>query len=206
VEVNGSTPFHFNLSHMELYVEGLKITGAIFGLVAFFWKLWDFLWAHVFAHLQLHLEVSLLSPALTKISTEIENKGSTARKVHFAFLLISPEGVGLSDALKKITPTGKDDQLPESIPLMLRKLMRAGDEPIGNFDEKDYHFCPLPYFYREQMQVGNEKIKYATSVSNEQFAANKTYTVRFVMISLHLMRTYLRYRSTSDILFKPKEN
>lgn len=191
---------------MDLYVEGLKVTGAIFGLVAFFWKLWDFLWAHVFAHLQLQLEVSPLRPALTKISTEIENKGSTARKVHFAFLLISPEGVGLSDALKKIMPADKDETLSGSTPLMLRKLMRAGDEPPGNLDDAQYHYCPLPYFYREQLQVGNEKIKYATSVSLEQFTDNKTYTVRFVIISLHLMRSYLRYRSTSDILFKPKEN
>lgn len=191
---------------MELYVEGLKITGAIFGLIAFFWKLWDFLWAHVFSHLQLQLEVSPLSTKLMKISTEIENKGSIARKVHFAFLLISPEGVGLSDALKKVMAADEDATLPGATPLMLRKLMQAGDKAPGNMDDAQYHYCPLPYFYQEQLQVGNERIKYATSVSLEQFAAGKTYTVRFVIISLHLMRTYLRYRSTSDIMFKPKNN
>lgn len=190
---------------MDLYVEGLKITGAIFGLVAFFWKLWDFLWSHIFSHLQLHLDVSPLSPTMMKISTEIENNGSAARNVHFAFLLISPEGVGLSQALKAIF-SDNDEKLPESIPHILRRLIQEGDVPIRNLEERDYHFHPLPYFYQEQMQVGNEKIKCAASIPLEQFAAGKTYTVRFLIISLHMMGTYLRYRTTSDIFFKPKEN
>ncbi len=191
-------------TEIDFYKNILTLTGAIFGIIAFFWKFWDFLYANLFSHLQLNLNVETLSPDLSKITTGIENSGSSARKINYAFLLISPEGSGMKESLEAML---KDKVRPgiKSTPMLLKHLINKERDQTLSSPDHQFRLIPLKHYYHEQIHIGNEKIKYPVSLALSDLQKDKIYTVRFVIISLHLMNAYLRYRSTSDLLINLKE-
>lgn len=179
-----------------------QIIGGILGIIAFLWNLLGYLWTYIFSHLQIDISNEKIKAGdheKLKVNTIVENKGSIAKRIDFSFILIMPENESFKNALHKITGSfglsGKNNE-----PLINLHLLTENKEQIlFRVVDKRFAILPLPYFYDEQFQIGNEKIKYASVIDLADFEKGQVYNIRFVTVSRHLFNVYLRHRSTSDI-------
>lgn len=179
-----------------------QIVAGILGIIAFLWNLLGYLWTYVFSHLQMDLSNEKIKTEnfdKLKITTIVENKGSIAKAINFSFILISPENESFKDSLGKISDSfGLKGKNQESLTL-LHLLTENKEKLESRVADHRFAIFPLPYFYNEQFQIGNEKVKYASIIDLANFKKNQVYNIRFVAVSRHLFNIYLRHRSTSDV-------
>jgi hypothetical protein len=179
-----------------------QVVGGLLGIIAFLWNLVGYLWTYIFSHLQVDLsseKIKIGNAEKLKVTTIVENKGTIAKKIDFAFLLIKPENESFRNSLLLIAKYQGLETEDIGTPELLGYLAKQKDRLSGKTIDNRFSIYTLPYFYDEQFQIGNEKVKYSCIIDLAELQENKVYNLRFVTISMHLFKTYLRHRSTSDV-------
>lgn len=182
---------------MPEFKEIIGIIGGVLGAIAFFWKIGDAIVAYL--HLDLKIEdVSLAdgSTAVTALTT-IENKGSIAKPLHYAVLLIMPEAEDYNAAAKALSDEIFQDEKVTSD--YLHAIFEKRFETPVYAADKRRALIPLAFFFRDQQQIGNELIKYRCSIDTERLEKNGSYSVIFFVFIRYPMGI-LRWRATSDLL------
>ena len=183
---------------MPDFKEIIGIIGGVLGAIAFFWKIGDAIVAYL--HLDLKIEEINSADDLTAVTalTTIENKGSLAKPLHYAVLLITPEGEDYESSAKAIVGeicTDEEKKTSDHLHAIFQKRL---DQSFYSNDKRRA-LIPLAFYYRDQQQIGNEVIKYRCSIDVEKLENEKSYTaIFFVFIRYPL--GILRWRATSDLL------
>ncbi|MFD1874306.1 hypothetical protein [Hymenobacter bucti] len=177
---------------LENLTKGLALIGSLLGF-------FSFVWANMLSHLQLDVTLTSDEERVKPLvfTLTVENKGVVAKKIDYAFLLISPELCPLHTALASVLQVAGANKTI----IQLLKALEADEEAVVLSTQAGIIVMPLPFFYKEQFQVGNEKVKYLCSLDRSQLPAESTYQVRFVTVSHQLGGLYLRYRLTCDLFF-----
>jgi hypothetical protein len=164
--------------------ETLQLVGGVLGVIAFFWKVWDSFNSYIY----LHLELSQDKDGFLTAKTTIENKGLWSKSLDYAFLLIGREEENPQIIAKELIELErKNRKLSDELPFEQIKPRK----PI--YTESGRALIPLPFFYSEQSNIGDEKLTCRSSIDTSKFEKGVPYSVRFTIFGRG------RVRSTQDL-------
>ena len=160
------------------WLEGIKLFGGFAGLAAFSWQLYQ----AFRSYLQLDLTIQDAG-TLAIAEASIENKSITGKTLDYALLLVGPE---LEDPVKTAralasslgSPDGGTLQIDETDDIIDLRRLLPDERP--HYTDRSRAVLPLPFFYREQEDIGDERLKYRCSIDRGQFNEG-TYSVRFFL-------------------------
>lgn len=113
----------------------------------------------------LELNLNIISENnYTKIRTEATNKTKFDREIAFAFLLITKTNSDLLETVNDKFQTNFEKS-NDFISLKNNQL----------FSDNDFAFIPLPYFFSENIQVGNEKLIFEVPMKTSLNDNNLTF-------------------------------
>lgn len=164
--------------------EALKIIGASLGVIAFAWKVWD----SFASYLHIYLEKPQLERNSVTISARIENRSLFDKKVTYAILLIGPEHEDTVTTARMIASRlGHQAQIHYTNDI--ESLIT--DKPV--YEDQGRALIPLPFFYLEQIAIGDEDLSYRTYLPISKFEPDIPYSVRFFIFGRRRL-----HRSTQD--------
>jgi len=173
-------------------LEGL---GIALGTVASAWTVLQI----VYRHLQPAIEVTAHGEGQITVRTSVENKLPWGKRIAYAFLLVGPEDEPPESTATAIAKEAglNYERLKTTNDLILFRTAGAKKEGIHNSitDGGGRWLIPLPYYYWEQVSVGDEKLTYRSSIDYSGLQPGKLYSVRFYVFS----RCRL-HRSVQDLL------
>jgi hypothetical protein len=176
----------------------LTTVGALLGILAFLWKIWDSLLSYLNTALELHSDATH-SPRLTTALATLENQGTMPKRVHYAGLLIGREWNSLESVARTLVSSALPDARKANSRNPLGDLLALTDDVAIFAKDGSAGWIPLPFFYRDQRQLGNEKVQFRCSVDTERLTAGANYSVFFVVFVRYPLGI-LRWRATSDLL------
>ncbi len=176
----------------------LTIVGGALGAVAFFWRLWDSAVSYVNLDMEIeevgNAELNTMTAALT-----LENSGTTPKRVRYAALLIGPDAAGLAEIARPIAERLGITRSPKTKISDMRYIYGCKQpQPIYDEDGR-FALIPIRFFYLEQMQVGNERVKYRCKIDVARLTEGRFYNVFFVVFDVHAFGL-LRWRATNELL------
>jgi hypothetical protein len=191
-----------------------SIVSGVLGTIAFLWRVWD----TITSHTQIDMEIQALAPdapaSLTALLS-IENKGLTPKRIDYAVLMFGPANTGLRDmaglVARKLIPGGKPKRSGGiASKLAIARKLKGTDsdlrtifslkvgEPYYDDVAKEVALIPVPFFYLDQIHIGNERLKYRLKIDVSRLKEESPYTVFFVIFAEH-MPGFLRWRSTAEL-------
>jgi hypothetical protein len=175
------------------------IVGSIAGMAAL---LWNFYWTISNArqsYLQLTLDVRVVNSGNATALASIENKGALSKKIDYAALVISPLGMDIREVvagLRRCNNEASPVNLSAEPAFTVLAFLPRSDVPI--YCEGELSILPVTFFYKEQEQIGDEKLSSRILIDVNAFrhAVNPSpaYEVRFVVCGEG------RTRATLDLL------
>ena len=170
---------------MNIIAEGIKLIGGLAGIIALSWKTYE----EFKVYLRLRVETTKDGEQYT-VLTEIENISRFSDKgINNAFLIVSPEK---SELIKDANAISDNLDIDDTINYTNDFKNLKADHVI--YLERNIVFIPLPFYYNENIAIGNEKLTYRCSIDSSQLESGN-YSVRFFLFG---KRRYLR--STQDLL------
>ena len=121
------------------------------------------------------------------VLTTVENKGSRPKSITYSLLLVGPEEEDPVETANKIaSEAGLGICLKYTNDLAHIKIARSlyGHERA---------LIPIPFYYRENISIGDEVLTYRASIDARKLARNVPYSVRF-----YLFESGRLHRSTHD--------
>jgi hypothetical protein len=164
----------------------LKI-GGLAGLITFFWKIIEEFKSYLF----IKVEVKSIDSNYS-VFTQVQNTNRLfSKKIHNAFLIISPEQEHLIHSGKTIAQFFK---LKMSIndTNSFRNFPKAETTPV--YIDKKVVFVPLNFYYSENIDIADEQLTYTSFIDKTKLNKGQ-YSVRF-----YLYGKCRYHRSTQDLL------
>ena len=174
---------------MDTLGNTLSMIGAALGVIAFFWNV-----INAFAnylHIDLAVEQKELNSKsyITALAT-VDNKGSLSKRIEYASVLIGPEDEGPVATAKHIAKQMKIDPDRISFTNDISLLVT----PIALYAKDGQRaLIPLPFFFNEQVTMGDETLKYRCTIDKSKLAKNSSYSARFFVFG-----KYRLHRCTHD--------
>jgi hypothetical protein len=129
------------------------LVGGTAGLLTAVWRLIEIRRAYLHIAVEAHAEQKQI-----RIHTEVENKAVTGKKLHAAFLIIGPQHEEPNETVKVLKPEFPPfDNLNEMVRLT---ATLAREESTAITDGRGRSLVPLPYYHRENYDVGDETLSY----------------------------------------------
>jgi hypothetical protein len=153
-------------------LEFLKISGAVLGIVAFFWKVIDTYKSYL--HISINIKEVNQSYALIKL--QVDNRYLKPKTIDNAILLIGPEPELPVETYNKIAG---EVNLGKTVKNTNEIAEHCLSSPIYI---KNRAIIPLPFFYSENLRIADENPTYTVSIDLHHFEKNKTYSVRFFIL------------------------
>lgn len=136
--------------------------------------------------MQLALDVRLVNSGNATALATIENKGTLSKKIDYAALVISPVGTDIREvvaSLKHCNNEGSPVNISTEPAFTVLAYLPKPDVPLHC--EGELSIVPVTFFYKEQKQIGDEKLSSRISIDVNAFRhpANPSpaYEVRFVV-------------------------
>ncbi len=169
-------------------LETVKIVGAILGIIAFFWRVKDHFTSY------LHCDLSVLKNNKNDISanTSVENKGVSKKVIENALILVGPESESPIVTFNKLAPDKKSVNYTNDI-----AKIRLKEKYIDN---EGRQIIPLPFYYSENVHIGDETISYRAPIDTQPMKSGEIYSVRFYIYGEGRL-----HRSTHDSFRFEKE-
>lgn len=122
------------------------------------------------------------------VLTTVENKGTRSKRLDYALLLIGPEEESPIETTNKLSEM--DDLEEVTCTNDIVYLYGGGHRTI---QQKDRILIPLPFFFSENVVIGDETLTYRTPIFVKNFSPSSSFSVRlFVADNKRL------HRSTQD--------
>lgn len=182
----------------------IGLFGGILGAIAFFWNVSIAILSHV--HLLLRAEYLEINGKreMTALVT-LENRGALVKRVFYSVLLIGPPNQGLFQTIEQVIESSEwhsDRSKPwhsnrsnPSLDILVRKRRSspfyAPDGLVA--------LIPLPFFYKEQLDIGQETVSYRTLIEGDRLASRSASTIFFLIIIRYPLQI-LRFRVTADLI------
>ena len=181
--------------------DAFTILGGALGALAFLWRLWDTLISHV----RLDLELSAVDPDTTgeggKVAVArvvIENQGITPKRIAYVALLLGPSTKTVDQLASAICrPSLLAPPKLSSQPLI--DLFRLDLDRTTHSQAEDVHLVPLPFFYLDHSQIGNEKLQFKRNLADLKLPVEVEHRIYLLVFSKEPLRI-TRCRLTSDLL------
>ena len=159
----------------EQTIKILGLVGGFAGFITLAWRLYD-AWT---AFLHIGVTVDAMKGRRVKVRTIVDNTNSIARKIDAAFLIIGPENEPVhATVINLLAEAGHSKTDFDS----LNKMVETVASIVANNPERlaspGRTIVPLTYYYRENVDVADEKLSYEPTISTEDFPTG-TYSVRF---------------------------
>ena len=153
-------------------LQTLQTVGAILGIVAFGWKVWDLFQSYL--RVTLSVETDNAGNVTAKVG--VENRSLKAKKVDNALLLICPEHENPIDAYNVIlVEVGSSDAIHSLRGIAVNVV------PATIYSQNKMALIPLPFFYGEQHSLGDENRTYRVSIDTSKLFENVRYSVYFLV-------------------------
>ncbi|GAB4514610.1 MAG: hypothetical protein Tsb0026_20010 [Sulfuricaulis sp.] len=149
--------------------EFLKVVGAILGVIAFFWKLKD----EYESYVNLEVVATEENDKYISVKVSMRNHSPRRKKIDNAVLLISPEKDDPIDVFNKLLGNDDSNKIVSTRGIAVNCL----ESPI--IGEGGRALIPLPFFYKEQEEIGDECVTYRTNISTSSLEKMEPYSVRF---------------------------
>jgi hypothetical protein len=180
----------------------LQSIGAILAFVTFAWRIAEGLMSHVKLDIEIQ-EVVIPSNNRHPITAvlKIQNDGKASKLIHYAAMIIVPSGVSLREAADRIlggTNKGTVQRFQRD-PIELLSSARSLTRMTSS--DNAITLVPLPFFFSEQMTIGNEVVKQRVELDTSSLDPSIDYTVFFVAYQRYPMNFLVRWRVTSETLF-----
>lgn len=173
---------------METVIYLVKIIGGLSGIVALTWKLLEL----SNAYLKIKVETKYQQGAYL-VQTMVNNHSRFfAKEISNSFVIISPDNMDIITAGKSIS-----NHLSNHTNLNSTNLFTIFRPVNPVYLNNQIAIIPLPFYYSENIRIGDEKLNFSVQVEQTKLAAG-TYYVRFFVF--HEKRYH---RSTQDILIIP---
>jgi len=181
--------------------ETLKIIGGIAGIVALIWRLLD----TFKSYLQIDLEISKEAGSTRlQLKTGVENKNHIGKNIRAAFLLIGPQSEPPEQIVKKLG--GRNRNLAREfftlseVVSTIAKVIRSDHniDASGIYDREGRALIPLPHYYEENRDIGDERLTYTIMIDSTNFPIG-VYGVRFY-VEPRWMRYYRVVQDAFEIL------
>lgn len=164
-------------------MEYLKIIGAILGIAAFIWKVWDLFQSYL--HIALTVKTDDGRPVAR---TTVENKSLKPKRIDNAILLIGPESETPIDTYNNIANSAGDIKPVKHTNQIVQRTV--SNKICGG---KGHLIIPLPFYYSENVRISDEVVSYSAPLEKDDFELGVTYSVRFFISG-----KYRLHRSTHD--------
>lgn len=168
-------------------LEALKIFGSILGLAAFFWKIWD----AFKSYLHIYVEVESSSNKILLIKTRVENRSLCRKKIENALLLIGPED---EEPVETFNSTVPGEELSHTNDIAEHRIEGA------LYGEEGRAVIPLPFFYSENIQIGDESSSYTAVAATSTMVSGKPYAIRFYIFDRNRLH---RFTEDTFIIERP---
>jgi len=163
--------------------ELIKLLGAIAGLAAFVWRLFD----EFGSYLRISVKAESPKNGWVTILTTIDNKGNRPKNLSYACLLLGPESEPPLDSARFVA----------------KEIGYKGDlrytNHIGNLHSEEPVYAdgrvlvPLRFFYSENIQIGDETVTYRTPIDAHQLKPGVPYSGRLLVFPKRRL-----HRTTQD--------
>jgi hypothetical protein len=153
-------------------LQTLQTVGAILGIVAFGWKVWDLFQSYL--RVTLSVETDDAGNVTAKVG--VENRSLLAKNVDNALLLVCPEHEDPAKVYNAIlAEIGSSDAI--------RSLRGVAVNVISSqiYSKDRTALIPLPFFYSEQESLGDEIRTYRASIDSRKLFENARYSVYFLV-------------------------
>jgi hypothetical protein len=168
---------------MDDYLDWLKVGGSIAGIAALLWRILDEFGTY------LHIAVSNTPAEGNTIAiTSVENKGNRGKRIDNAFLLIGPENESPIDTANAIGIAQKIQTTNEL------EMLKAHSPKY----ESERAVIPLPFYYSENLKIGDETLTYAAPILHSPLRPGTAYAIRFFIFAKGRL-----HRSTESTFFTP---
>ena len=155
---------------MSEFLEFFKILGASLGILAFVWKIYDVLSSYLY----IGIDVGEKSDNYQIIKTKVENRAMKTKEIDNAVLLVGPEDEDPRQTYNKLMGFERsDDQVKSTNAIAENKL----EEQVE--DNKGRIVMPLPFYYDENVQIGDEVVNYCVPIDTKNMQDGTPYSARF---------------------------
>jgi hypothetical protein len=171
----------------------ISVLGGIVGLVGGVAGIYTFVRSELEARnrfLHVYLQIQEREDEVTALAT-LENRGSLAKKLDYAFLLISSEHENPIDTAKNLAARLNLNNIKFQYTNDLVKL--KVDDPLY-LSDCQAAIIPLPFFFDEQVQIGDESVAYRCTIDTDKLELPGAYSVRFFIFAENRL-----HRSTQDL-------
>lgn len=150
----------------------LKVIGAFLGTLSFCWQVWN-----LFAsYLYIDLSVDPDDCGIIFAKAIVENKSQKDKKIDNALLLVGPEEELPTDTFNSLAKFAKLAFSVKSTDEIAK--IRLND---SIYDEVGRAVIPLPFFYSENIAIGDERVSYRAPINSSKINRGKPYSVRFFL-------------------------
>ena len=163
--------------------EWVKLLGGLAGLTALAWRMWD----EFSSYLRIAVKAESPKDDWVTVLTTVDNKGSRAKDLSYAFLLLGPEGESPVESAQIIARKLGHDSMPR----YTNDLWTLRVEVPVYADGRA--LIALVFFYLENVRIGDETLTYRVPVDLRQLKAGLPYSVRFFVFPKRRL-----HRSTHD--------
>jgi hypothetical protein len=168
---------------MNEFGDWIKLLGGIAGLAALAWRMLD----EFGAYLRLSVKAEAPKDGWVTILTNIDNKGNRSKDLSYACLLVGPENESPLDSAGVIAEAvGYSGDLRYTNDL-------SNLRPKGSVYANGRVLIPLPFYYSENIRVGDETLTYRAPIDIRRLRAGLPYAVRFFVFAKNRF-----HRSTHD--------
>jgi hypothetical protein len=174
----------------------LTVSGALLGVVAFFWQIWSALRSWLI----LGMEIRNPGSGDVIVRVTVSNSGLSSKMISFAGLILSPQEVTLREAAARLASQSLSQGNGPTHPLV--SLFRSGRGRL--IHSGNCVLIPLRDLYEDQSMVGpGEVLSYALSLNRSTLPDAAVVVIRFIVF-ISYMGIYIRWRYTSDALAVPR--
>lgn len=164
--------------------ELLTTIGAVLGILAFCWKVWDTLKGY----LRIDVIVETSEDQIVSAKTAVENQSVRNKIVYNALLLIGPESENPIDLFNHLAfNTGFNPPVQSTNEIALIQ----SSKPV--YDREGRAVIPLPFYYSENVRIGDERMSYRSPINTNYMTDMVPYSVRFFVCASGRL-----HRSTHD--------
>lgn len=153
-------------------LETLKIVGSLLGILAFGWKVWDIFSSYLY----ISVSVDVTNDEFISALTIVENKSPKVKSVDNAILLVGPESEDPIETFNRISEHSNLGITAKYTNDIVRKRLDGSAYGVNG-----RAVIPLPFYYSENVDIGDERLSYRAPIDLGEVEAGKPYSVRFFL-------------------------
>ena len=145
--------------------------GAVLGVLAFAWRLWD----QFGSYLHLELVISPFNSRYALAKAVIENKGHRPKRLTAVYLLLGPFEEGPIATYNKIADENAKPRVDSTNAIEFQDI----DRTLAT-TKRTQRIMPMPFFTHENITIGDERVTFTVPIQLDGLEKGDPYSVRLL--------------------------